>query len=213
MYDVILFDLDGTISDSAFGIINSISYALEKFNIEVQERSELYKFVGPPLQDSFIKYYNFNQEECDKAVYYFREYFKKQGMYENILYDGVEQLVRTLHDKGKCVMLATSKPEEFAIEILNYFHIAQYFDYIAGATMDGARRSKRDIITYALQQKKISDLTSVVMIGDRAHDIWGAKEVGIDSVGVLYGYGNRAELHEAGATYIAERVEDIIKYI
>ena len=213
MYNTILFDLDGTISDPGIGITNSVSYALEKFNIKVKDRTELYKFIGPPLQESFAKFYNFNQEQCEKAVSYYREYFKKRGIYENVLYDGMEQLLKTLHESGKKVILATSKPEIFAVDILKYFKIKQYFDYAAGATLDSTRNRKADVILYALEQCEISDLSSVVMIGDREYDIYGAREVGIDSIGVLYGYGDRTELQDAGATRMVETVDEIMKWL
>lgn len=211
MYSIILFDLDGTISDPGIGITNSVSYALEKFNIKVKERSELYKFIGPPLKDSFAKFYDFNKEDCEKAISYYREYFKERGIYENELYEGIQQLLQTLHDEGKKVILATSKPENFAVEILKYFHIEEYFDYIAGATLDGSRSKKADVISYALEKSGINDLSTVVMIGDREYDIYGAREVGIDSIGVLYGYGNREELQNAGASDIVESVSELKK--
>ena len=143
MYNIILFDLDGTISDPGIGITNSVAYALEKFNIKVKERTELYKFIGPPLQDSFAQFYGFNEKECENAITYYREYFKERGLYENELYDGMEQLLKDIRNAGKKIILATSKPEKFAVEILEYFKIEQYFDMIAGATMDSSRSKKQ----------------------------------------------------------------------
>lgn len=213
MYSVVLFDLDGTITDPGVGITNSVAYALEKFNIKVKDRTELYQFIGPPLQESFAEYYHFDQEECNRAVSYYREYFKDRGIYENEMYNGMRELLEELHDAGRKVILATSKPEQFAVKILKYFQIDQYFDYIAGATMDSSRSRKSDVIAYALQQNGIGNLTSAVMIGDREHDILGAREVGMDSIGVLYGYGSREELREAGATHIAETVDEIRKWL
>lgn len=209
MYHIILFDLDGTISDPGIGITNSVAYALEKFNIKVKERSELYKFIGPPLQDSFAQFYGFNEKECENAITYYREYFKERGLYENELYDGMETLLKDIRNAGKKVILATSKPEKFAVEILKYFKIEQYFDTIAGATMDGSRSKKADVIAYALKESGIEDLSSTVMVGDREHDILGAKEIGIASIGVLYGYGDREELQKAGAKHIVETVGEL----
>ncbi len=209
MYHIILFDLDGTISDPGIGITNSVAYALEKFNIKVKERTELYKFIGPPLQDSFAQFYGFNEKECENAITYYREYFKERGLYENELYDGMEQLLKDIRNAGKKVILATSKPEKFAVEILKYFKIEQYFDTIAGATMDSSRSKKADVIAYALKESGIEDLSSVVMVGDREHDIFGAKENGIASIGVLYGYGDREELQNAGALHIVETVDEL----
>ena len=212
-YKTILFDMDGTVTDSAPGIINSIMYALEKFHITVEDRSFLRKFVGPPIKDSLKKYYNFPDEDCTRAVIYFREYFTEKGMYENDVYDGMIQVLEQIKESGRRTILATSKPEEHAIQIAKYFRIDQYFDFIAGATMDSSRIKKADVITYALESCGIDDLSSAVMVGDREYDIFGAKETGLDSIGVLYGYGGREELEHAGADYIAERVWDILNYI
>ena len=212
-YDVILVDLDGTLTDPGLGITNSVAHALEKRNIKVSDRTSLYKFIGPPLQDSFEQFYGFSQDECMAAIEDYREYFSDKGIFENELYDGIEDLLQSLKAAGKKVVLATSKPEEFAIKILKYFKIDSYFDFIAGATMDGTRSRKVDVIRYALEQLEITDLSTTVMIGDRKYDILGAVDAGIDSIGVLYGYGNYQELEAAGATYIAEKVTDILPLI
>lgn len=213
MYQHILFDLDGTLTDPGIGITNSVMYALKKFQIEVEDRTTLFKFIGPPLKASFEKYYGFSKEESELALQYYREYFKPKGLYENQVYKGVRELLTELKSRNKTLILATSKPEEFAIEILRHFDLYKYFDFVAGATMDSSRVKKEDVILYALQSYGISDLSSVIMIGDREHDILGAKQVGLDSIGVLYGYGDYEELKGAGATYIAENTEDILKII
>lgn len=209
MYKAVLFDLDGTITDPGLGITNSVMYALEKYHIKVDDRSALYKFIGPPLKESFEKYYHFSDEESTCAIAYYREYFREKGIYENVLYDGMEELLKHIRKSGQKLILATSKPEEFAIQILKYFEIEKYFDFVAGATMEETRVQKAEVITYALTSCGIADLSSVIMVGDREHDIYGAKEVGIDSIGVLYGYGSREELQSAGATYIVESVGEI----
>lgn len=213
MYQTVLFDLDGTLTDPGLGITNSVMYALKKFHIEVEDRTELYKFIGPPLKDSYKKYYHLSDDETIRAVAYYREYFSEKGMYENELYDGIVEVLKQIKDSGRRVVLATSKPEEFAVEILRYFEIDRYFDFTACATMDGTRGSKADVISYALEAGEITDLQSAVMIGDREYDILGAKAFGLDSIGVLYGYGSREELQTAGATYLAETVEDILKFL
>ena len=210
MYTTVLFDLDGTLTDSGAGILNSVTYALKKYNIIIEDKAELNKFVGPPLHESFINFCGFSPEESAKAVEYYREYYREKGIYENELYDGVAAMLQELSDAGKKIILATSKPEVFAAEILRYFQIDKYFDFVGGATMDGVRSKKADVISYALDKCNVADLSSAVMVGDREQDIFGAKEIGIDSIGILYGYGNRAELQNAGATYIAETVKDII---
>lgn len=213
MYQNILFDLDGTLTDPGVGITNSAMYALEKWNIKVAERSELYKFIGPPLRDSFMNFYNFSEEQAEQAIIYYREYFRVKGIFENEVYPGIVELLQKLKADGKKIVLATSKPEEFAIRILKHFDLFEYFDFVGGALMDGVRNKKGEVIQYVLESAGITDLSTTVMIGDREHDIIGAKENGLDSIGVLFGYGSREELTEAGATYIAETVGDICKYL
>lgn len=213
MYNYILFDLDGTLTDPGRGITNSVAYALNKFGIEVADKTELYKFIGPPLTDSFEKYYGFSSEDAVTAVEYYREYFKPKGIYENEIYEGVPELLKTLKENGKTVILATSKPELFAQEILKYFGIDVYFDFVAGATLDKTRTKKGDVIAYALDSIGITDKEKCLMVGDREQDINGAKQNGIDSLGVLYGYGDMQELTNAKSTYIAKTVTDIIEYL
>lgn len=213
MYDVILFDLDGTLTDSGLGITNSVAYSLRKYKIEVTDRTELYKFIGPPLKESFEKYYGFSAEEAAKAVEYYREYYVDKGLFENTVYDGIEELLRTIRDSGKIAIVATSKPELFARKILEHFRIAKYFTYIVGANMDETRTKKDEVISYVLQNCNIPAHSKVLMVGDREHDILGAKKMGLDSLGVLFGYGDYDELKNAGATYIAENVKDIYPVI
>ena len=204
-----LFDLDGTLTDPGLGITNSVMYALRKFGINVSDRSQLYPFIGPPLRDSFRVYYGFSDEQCERAVRYYREYFKKSGMYENEVYDGINELLTRLKASGRSLVVATSKPEVFALEILRHFDLYKYFDFVAGATLNDVRNQKADIIKYALETLNITEKKSAIMIGDRKHDIIGAKETGLDSIGVLYGYGTYDELKNAGATYIADTPADI----
>ena len=209
MYNTILFDLDGTLTDPGVGITNSVSYALKKFDIQITDRSELYQFIGPPLLDSFMDFYGFTKNDAKLAITYYREYYHDKGIFENIIYDGMEDLLQTLYDAHYKLLVATSKPEEFAIRILEYFHIKKYFTYIAGATMDGKVSAKKAVISYALSSGQVTDPACAIMIGDRKYDVLGAKQSGIDSMGVLYGYGNREELEAAGATYIVTQVTDI----
>ena len=213
MYQHILFDLDGTLTDPAEGITNSVAYALDKFGITVTDKRELFKFIGPPLVDSFMGFYGFSEEDANQAVVYYREYFKPKGMLQNEIYEGVRELLDEIKALGKSIILATSKPEIFAIEILKHFEIFDYFDFVAGATLDSTRNKKADVIAYALDSMKITDKASCLMVGDRNQDINGAKANGIASLGVLFGYGDLEELTNAGADYIAETVSDIKKYI
>ncbi|MBR4278719.1 MAG: HAD family hydrolase [Clostridia bacterium] len=213
MYQYVLFDLDGTLTDPAEGITNSVAYALEKFGITVTDKRELYRFIGPPLVDSFMKYYGFSEADANQAVAYYREFFKPTGIFQNSLYEGVPELLKQLKSSGKAVILATSKPEVFAVEILKHFGIFEYFDFVAGATLDSTRNKKGDVIAYALDSMKITEKSACLMVGDRNQDINGARENQIDSLGVLFGYGDLDELTTAGATYLAETVEDILKFI
>lgn len=213
MYDYLLFDLDGTLTDPAEGITNSVAYALNKFGIEVKDKSTLYKFIGPPLVDAFSEYYGFSKEDSEKATAYYRETFRVKGLFENRVYDGVYEMLEVLKAKGKKLVIATSKPEEFTLRILKHFDLLKYFDFVAAATFDESRNSKDKVITYALEQLKINDLTKVVMIGDRHHDIDGANDNGIDSIGVLWGFGSRDELKTAGATYIAENMSNLFDIV
>jgi len=212
MFSTVLFDLDGTLTDPGLGITNSVAYSLKKFGIEIEDRKELYKFIGPPLHDSFMKYYGFSEKEAETAIVYYREYFRDTGIFENKVYDGIENLLKEIKTSGRKIILATSKPEEFAKRILVHFELDKYFDFAAGATMDTSRSKKGDVIAYALKGSGCS-AENAVMIGDRLHDILGAKENGLASIGVLFGYGSREELENAGADYIAETVEDILKII
>ncbi|MCI8489429.1 MAG: HAD family hydrolase [Lachnospiraceae bacterium] len=209
MYDVILFDLDGTLTDTGLGVTNAAAYALEQYGITVLDRTELERFVGPPLHESFMRFYGFSEEQAFEAVEVYREYYRDKGLFENTIYNGMEAVLKQLSEAGKTLLVATSKPEVFARRILEKLGIADYFTYIAGANLDGTRTKKAEVIAYVLREGGIEDGTKAVMVGDREYDIFGAREFGMDSIGVLFGYGSRGELEAAGATYIAESVEDI----
>lgn len=208
-YQIVLFDLDGTLTDPGVGITNSVAYALKKYGIEVADKTQLYPFIGPPLIDSFEKYYGFSEEEAKNAVTLYREYFREKGIFENEVYDGIAPMLEHLKNSGKTLIVATSKPEIFARQILEHFQLDGCFRYIAGANLDGTRSKKNEVIEYALEACDVTDRSSAVMIGDRDYDIIGAQKTGLDSVGVLYGYGNRAELERAQATYIVKTVADL----
>ena len=211
MYDYFLFDLDGTLTDPGLGITNSVAYALGKYGITVEDRRELYPFIGPPLRQSFSEFYGFDEEKTKEAVAFYREYFSEKGLFENEVYEGIPEVLSQLKQAGKKLLVATSKPEEFTNRILEHFGLAEYFDFVAGATMDETRNEKADIIAYALEQIADADKSKIVMVGDRKFDILGARENGIDSIGVLYGYGSRTELEEAQATHIVEKPEDLLR--
>lgn len=208
-YDVILFDLDGTLTDSSLGIINSIKYALKKYDIIIEDTAMIRKFLGPPLHESFKEFCGFNDDKVIEAVSFYREYFSTKGILENQVYYGITNLLEHLVDNGKRLIVATSKPQKYTDRIMEYFDLAEYFAFIAGSNMDGTRSKKADVIKYALQQCNITDMSKAVMIGDRKHDIIGAKSVGIDSIGVEYGYGDYDELRSSGATYIVKTVDEL----
>lgn len=202
-----LFDLDGTLTDPASGITRSVRYALQHFGIEVKELSELHRFIGPPLRDSFMEFYGFDEKQTELAVQKYREYYPEKGIFDNRVYEGIPALLKALKEAGKHVILATSKPEIFAKQILCHFGIDSYFDVACGSSLDGTREKKAEVIEYALDQSGIVNRSEAVMIGDRNFDILGAKQTGISSIGVLYGYGTEAELEEAGADAIARDVD------
>lgn len=209
--EVILFDLDGTLTDPMIGITKSVQYALKKFGIIEENLWNLTKFIGPPLVDSFMRFYGFSEEEAKQAVEYYREYFSPTGIFENKVYEGMEEMLAALQNKGMILAVATSKPEEFARRILEHFHLEQYFAYAGGALMHG-RTDKAEVIEYVLGTLD-ADKSKTVMVGDRKHDILGAKKNGLDCVGVLYGYGDREELEEAGADVIVENVGELKEFL
>lgn len=218
-YDIILFDLDGTLTDSALGITNAVKYALNKLDIEVRDSRELLCFIGPPLMDSFMKYYGFDWTKAEEAVRLYREYYKDRGIFESSVYAGIPECLDNLKNAGKKLVLATSKPQGFSERILEHFNLSKYFDLIVGATMDEKRTKKSEVIEYALEELKRSGIYSegfkerILMIGDRENDIQGARVNGIDSMGVLFGFGSITELSEAGADYIVNTPDEISSFV
>ena len=212
--EYIFFDLDGTLTDPGIGITNSVMYALQHYGIFVSDRSELYKFIGPPLIDSFQTYYGFSHEQAKEGVAFYREYFTDRGIFENEVYPGIPETLQRLKAAGKRLLVATSKPEPFAEQIMEHFGLADYFDVVAGAAFDETRTQKWEVIDYALDRIGVTDRKSVLMVGDREHDVLGAEKCGlVGCIGVLYGYGSRSELEQAGAVAYAEtpaQIADII---
>lgn len=211
-YTTVLFDLDGTLTDPKEGITKSVAYALHCFGIE-EDPDNLCEFIGPPLKDSFMEYYGFDEEKAMQGIIKYREYFVPTGMFENEVYDGIREMLESLRARGMKLIVATSKPEEFAVKILEHFDLAKYFDLIAGASMDETRVKKGEVIAYAVSEAGVEDLSDAVMVGDRRHDMIGAQEEGLDSIGVLYGYGDREELEKSHATYIVETVKDLQNFL
>ena len=208
-YKICLFDLDGTLTDPKLGITKSVRYALNSFGIDVPDLGDLIKFIGPPLWESFEGFYGFSHADADLAVAKYREYFKDTGIYENALYPGVPEMLETLKNSGKVVTLATSKPTVFAARILEYFKIDACFSCVVGSELSGERSRKSEVIRCVLDNFPHIPSREAVMIGDREHDITGAGEVGIDSIGVTYGYGSREELTAAGATALTDTIGEL----
>ncbi|MDE7164872.1 MAG: HAD family hydrolase [Clostridiales bacterium] len=212
MFDSILFDLDGTLTDSFEGIANAALYALENLGVNSYTKADLNFFIGPPIFNSFGKIFNGDETQVSRAVTLYREYFSERGWKENRVYDGVKQMLHQLKDMGKTMAVATSKPEHFSRRITEHFGLNEYFVFVAGASMDTSRAQKAQVIEYAISNTGF-DKTKTLMIGDRNHDILGAKSNGLKSMGVLYGYGDMAELTEAGADYIAATPAEVVKII
>ena len=209
----ILLDLDGTITNPAEGITKCFEYALNHFGIKVESRAELEQFIGPPLRKSFMDGFGFDEEKAELAVAKYRERFIPTGMFENVVYAGMEHALKTLKNAGKVLIVATSKPEHMAKKILAHFRLDVYFDDICGSNDDASRNEKDEVIRYALEKQGITDLSDVLMVGDRKFDVIGAAKCGLKCMGVLYGFGDREELEAAGAAYIAETVEDMARII
>jgi len=205
----ILFDLDGTLTDPKIGITKSVQFALRAFGIEVDDPDTLRPFIGPPLSESFQEFYGFDEAGAQDAIRKYREYFSVTGIYENSLYDGIPAMLDALQRQGKTLILATSKPTVYAQQILEHFGLAPYFAFVSGSELDGTRVKKSEVINHALTSCGIADTAAAVMVGDREHDMLGAKATGLASVGVLYGYGDRDELQQAGADVIVQSVAEL----
>ena len=212
-YRILLFDLDGTISDPKEGITKSVQYALQKMGINEPDLEKLTPFIGPPLQVSFKEFYGFSNDQTDQAITFYRERFKEKGMFENKLYEGIPALLAKLKDDGYRLAIATSKLTIFSEEILRYFKIHHYFEVIVGSNLDGSRSAKEDVISYLLDYYNDYVRADVVMIGDRKYDIIGAQINDIESIGVTYGYGSKEELTAAKATHIVDSIDELLEII
>ncbi len=210
-YKYLLFDLDGTLVNTEEGIVNCVIHALSGMGITVSDKTVLRCFIGPPIYESFEKFCNIDKEEAKKAVAVYRERYKTLGVYECTAYEGIADTLKILKNKGYVLGVATSKPEVFANKILEKEKLSQYFDCVTGATLDGTRDAKTLVIKEALKRMNIKsdELDSVLMIGDRLHDIIGAKECGIDCMGVRYGFAKEGELTQYGANIIVDTTKEI----
>lgn len=203
----VLFDLDGTLTDSGEGIMNCVQLTLNHFGIPVERRDDLRVFVGPPLRETFPKF-GIPEAEVEHAIEVYRSRYNTVGIFENEPYPGVRELLQTLKERGFRLFVATSKPEVSALRVLDRFELSQYFEEIAGATWDGSRDSKEAVIAYLLE--KIGDVDQAVMVGDTRYDVAGASAHGIPTIGVSWGYGTVDELLHAGAAAIADTAEALL---
>ena len=206
----IFFDLDGTLTDSGEGIINCATLALEHFGLPVPSREEMRVFVGPPLDQTLIRF-GVPPEKAQEGIDVFRSRYLVTGKFENTPYPGIHQLLERLKSQGHRLFVATSKPESTAVEILHKFELAQYFEMICGATLDGTRVHKADVIAYLLG--KIGTPETILMVGDTEFDVLGAAAHGIKTIGVSWGYGKVSEMEQAGAIGIAHTMEQLEQYI
>ncbi|MCW7754292.1 HAD family hydrolase [Desulfobotulus sp. H1] len=207
-FDVFLFDLDGTLTDPKEGITKSVQYALKKMGILEKNLERLVHFIGPPLKHSFMTHYGFSQEQAMEAIDWYREYFADRGIFENRCLDGMDSFLSRLVQEKKKLFVATSKPTVFARIITDTFGLSPYFWEVAGSELDGTRCEKASVIRYLFDHHDISR-EKTLMIGDREHDVIGARENGIASLGVGFGYGSRDELEKAGADYFAASLADL----
>ena len=213
MIKYILFDLDGTLTDSGTGIINSAIYALGKFGIAIKDRKELFPFIGPPLSESFRDLFGIPEEQVPLAIQYYREDYNVKGIYENEVYGGIRETLEELTNLGYKLIIATSKPDYLAEIVLKHFDLIKYFSYISGAVKD-IRSTKFEVINHALTYNNIASLDEVIMVGDRKYDVIGANENNIRSIAVLYGgYSTMEEFIEFPPTYFARTPKDIINIV
>lgn len=210
MGKAILFDLDGTLTDSGEGIINCATLALNHFGLPVPDRETMRVFVGPPLDETFMKF-GVPADKTDEAIAVYRSRYTTIGKFENIPYPGVEKMLQALKANGHKLYVATSKPEKMSIEILEHFDLAKYFDLICGATLDGSRSKKADIITYLLE--KAGGAEQAIMVGDTSYDVIGAKAHGMPAIGVSWGYGKVADMEAAGAAAIAHTMDELLQLL
>ncbi len=209
-FEFILFDLDGTLTDSGPGILNCLEYALEDQRIPIPERDQMRTYLGPPLVDTFRDVFGMNNQQIAQAIDKYRERYHDIGLFENSVYEGVPELLAELQAAGIRMATATSKPEYSATRILQHFELDQYFEFIGAAALDGTRDSKSLVIKHTLDNTNTSPTShNMIMIGDRRHDVHGAREHGIDTIGVLWGYGDAIELEDAGVTDLATNTENL----
>ncbi len=213
MYSTVLFDLDGTLTDPKPGITRCVQYALAKLGIDEPDLERLVPFIGPPLLNSFKEFYHLDDQRAQQALQYYRERFSTVGLYENAVFPGIEGMLRELTEQGKKLLVATSKPTVFSLKIIEHFKLQSYFEAVVGSNLDGTRVEKAEVIEFALSQLSHGDLSHVLMVGDRKHDVIGAKKNGIDVAAISYGYGSIEELAEAQPTYLFTSVQALHEFL
>ncbi len=213
-YTHLFFDLDGTLTESGPGIMNCVKYALKKFGINESDTEKLKRFIGPPLVNSFMDFYNFSESDAREAMRIYRERFGTIGIFENAVYSGIPETLQKLSEEGKKLYVATSKPEIYVPRILDHFDLSKYFEDAVGSDIEETRSSKALVIKYVIEKNGLEEeakANKIVMIGDRKHDLIGAQESALESIGCLWGYGSREELEKYKATMIIEKPEDLLK--
>lgn len=211
MFEKILFDLDGTLTDPKVGITKGVQHALKHYGID-EDADKLTPFIGPPLVDSFMEFYGFDRKKALEAVDVYREYFGPIGKFENEVYEGIPELLKELNERGAVLAIASSKPEQFVIDILKHFDLYDYFDVITGSLMNETRTTKEEVLEEAMNRLGVtdnSDKSKIAMVGDRKYDVKGAKTYGLVSVGVKFGYAQEGELEAESPDFIADTVEDL----
>lgn len=211
-WEHIFFDLDGTLTDPAPGITNAIIYGRKKWGLPCGPNEEYLKFIGPPMPQSYVDFWGMSPEEAVEFLKAYREYFSTVGLFENKVFPGIPELLKKLKNAGCRLYIATTKPTVYSVQIAEKFGFAEYFEIISGCGLDGTRGEKWEVIDYA-RQVCGADMSKAVMIGDRLHDVEGARICGIDCIGVSYGYGGRAELEQAGALHVVDTVEELGEYL
>lgn len=213
MYQTILFDLDGTLTASGEGITKCVQYALGKFGIDEPDLKKLEIFIGPPLKEMMMQYAGLDEQQAEQAVRYYRERYSEKGIFENHPYPGIENMLKTLQDRGYRLAVASSKPTHYVLQILEHFHLSPFFEVVVGSEMNGKRVRKGEVIEEALTQLGMQDDRShAVMVGDREHDILGARQTGLACVAVSYGYGSKEELEKAEPAAIVNSVEELMDF-
>ncbi len=213
MYQYLLFDLDGTLTNPKEGITKCVQHALRAFHIDEPDLDKLTPFIGPPLRQSFQEFYHLDEQQARQAVEAYRERFSTVGLFENFPYPGIAAMLQQLQAQGKILAVASSKPTIFVEQILEKFELQQYFQVIVGSNLDGSRVDKQEVIAEALRQLQRPPAEQILMIGDRKYDVQGAQALGLNCVGVAFGFAAPGELEESGPIYIAQTVADLAHYL